>query len=111
MNDPWTESSSASLGDSTESITLVDESTFCISEASGDILAARPHGFFFRDTRFVSGLTLRLDGERLEPLDAVSADPFSATFVSRSRPPRGRPIPRCSCFVTDTWGTECAKRS
>ncbi len=89
MNDPWTESSSASLADSGEMVTLVDESTFCISDARGEILANRPHGFFFRDTRFVSGLTLRLDGRPLESLDAVTIDPFSATFVLRGRPPAG----------------------
>ncbi|MBK5289416.1 MAG: amylo-alpha-1,6-glucosidase [Acidimicrobiia bacterium] len=90
MNEPWTESSSASLTNVGDLVTLVDESTFCISDSSGDIAAGHPHGLFFRDTRFVSGLTVRLNGQRLEPLDAVTVDPFSGTFVSRIPPPAGR---------------------
>jgi glycogen debranching enzyme len=71
-------------------VTLVDESTFAISDASGDIEPRGAHGLFFRDTRILSRLELRVDGFRLEPLAAVNADPFSATFVSRGAPSGAR---------------------
>ena len=42
-----------------------------------------PHGLFFRDTRFLSELRLRVNGEWPEPLAATTTDPFSAAFVLR----------------------------
>jgi len=60
-------------------VTLVDESTFAISERTGDIVAGSAQGLFFRDTRLVSRLELRLDGAPLEPLASFSPSP--------SRPP------------------------
>jgi len=71
-------------------VTLVDESTFAISERTGDIVAGSAQGLFFRDTRLVSRLELRLDGAPLEPLASFSPEPFSATFVSRTQPAPGR---------------------
>jgi len=71
-------------------VTLVDESTFAISDGNGDIEPGGAHGLFFRDTRVISRLELRIDGSRLEPLAAVNENPFSATFVSRAVPSGGR---------------------
>ena len=71
-------------------MTLVDESTFAISERTGDIVAGSAQGLFFRDTRLVSRLELRLAGAPLEPLASFSPEPFSATFVSRTQPAPGR---------------------
>ncbi len=35
-------------------VTLLEETSFCISEASGDIVPGVAQGLFFRDTRFIS---------------------------------------------------------
>jgi glycogen debranching enzyme len=70
-------------------VTLVQGSSFCISDRSGDISATLAQGLFFRDTRFLSRLDLIVDGARPEPLAAESTTPFSATFVLRTRPRRG----------------------
>jgi len=71
-------------------VTLVEGSSFCISSASGDLLRGSPHGMFFRDTRFLSRLELKLNGQTPESLAASPMDPFSAVFVARSHPRAGR---------------------
>ncbi len=71
-------------------VTLVEGPAFCISERSGDIVPGTPQGAFFRDTRFLSGLELRVNNQRPEPLSAERASPFAGTFVLRSRPPEGQ---------------------
>jgi len=48
------------------------------------------HGLFFRDTRFLSELRLRVNGAPPEPLSATTGDPFSGTFVLRDHPRPGR---------------------
>jgi glycogen debranching enzyme len=67
-------------------VTVLEETTFCISEASGDIVPGGAQGLFFRDTRFISRLELRLDGELPEPVAVQPNDPFRCTFLAR-RPP------------------------
>ncbi len=79
----------ASAGGPT-TVTLVEGSTFCISTAAGNVLPDAPMGLFLRDTRVLSGWLLDVDGERLEPLTVGSEDPFSAVFVTRSRPRPGQ---------------------
>ncbi len=64
-------------------VTLLEETSFCISEASGDIQPGGAQGLFFRDTRFVSRLELRLDGEPPEPVAVQQSDPFACTFLGR----------------------------
>jgi glycogen debranching enzyme len=86
---PWTTTASASLGGDVRAITLVEGPAFAISSTSGDMLAGFPHGVFFRDTRFLSELSLRVNGQRPEPLAATSTDPFSAAFVLRDQPRAG----------------------
>ncbi len=90
VGSPWTSSASTSLGADTSSITLVEGPAFCISSHAGDILPGLPHGLFFRDTRFLSELRLRLNGTWPEALAATTMDPFSATFVLRDQPGPGR---------------------
>jgi glycogen debranching enzyme len=87
---PWTfAGESASLQAGAGTVTLVEGSSFCISGRSGDISPGSPQGLFFRDTRFLSRLELRVNGQQPEPLAAELTDPFSATFVLRSRPRPG----------------------
>ena len=89
--DPWTfAGESVSLGQPGGTVTLVQGSAFCISGRSGDIVPGTPQGLFFRDTRILSRLELQVNGAHVEPLAADSTDPFSATFVSRTRPRPGR---------------------
>ena len=91
MAQPWTfEGESVSLSSGSGTVTLVEGSSFCISGRSGDISPGSPQGLFFRDMRFLSRLELRVNGAQPEPLTAEITDPFSATFVLRSRPRPGR---------------------
>jgi glycogen debranching enzyme len=70
-------------------VTLVEGSAFCISDRGGDIGHGMAQGLFFRDTRFISWLELRVNGAAPEPLAAEGTDPFSATFVLRAQPRPG----------------------
>ncbi len=72
------------------SVTLVEGSAFCISLASGDMMASHPHGLFFRDTRFLNELSLKVNGDWPEPLASHLIDPFSAAFVLQANPEPGR---------------------
>jgi glycogen debranching enzyme len=65
-----------------DTISILDGSTFLVSDLRGDIEASpdQPHGFFFRDTRFLSRWTLTANGS---PLDVLSTDEnqyFTAQF-------------------------------
>src|SRR5918911_2646436 len=65
-----------------DTISILDGSTFLVSDLRGDIDASpnQPHGFFFRDTRFLSRWTLTANGS---PLDVLSTDEnqyFTAQF-------------------------------
>lgn len=90
MPDPWTTSASASLAAGDGVVTLVEGSAFCISTGAGEIDPYQPQGLFFRDTRFLSELRLRLNGNHPEALAATNPDPFSGVFVARGRPAQGR---------------------
>ena len=92
MADPWTfTGESVALEDPGGRVTLVEGSSFCISGRSGDIAHGTPQGLFFRDTRFLSRLELRVNGAPPEPLAAATTEPFSAMFVARARPRQGHP--------------------
>ena len=89
MVDPWTYAEeSVSLGDAGSLVSLVEGSTFALSGRSGDIVPGFPHGFFHADTRYISQLQLRVNGQVLEPLTVASDEPFAAVFVQRTRPRR-----------------------
>ncbi|HZB22817.1 MAG TPA: glycogen debranching N-terminal domain-containing protein [Gaiellaceae bacterium] len=65
-----------------ETISILDGSTFLVSDLRGDVVASpdEAQGFFYRDTRFLSLWRLTVDGE---PLDALSTDDlayFQAQF-------------------------------
>ncbi|HEX9467435.1 MAG TPA: glycogen debranching N-terminal domain-containing protein [Acidimicrobiia bacterium] len=90
MSQPWTSTASASLGGDSGVITLIEGPAFAISSSSGDMVTGFPHGVFFRDTRFVSELRLRVNGQWPEPLAATTTDPFSGSFVLRDQPRVGQ---------------------
>src|SRR5213595_668261 len=89
MSQPWASTASASLGGDRGVVTLVEGTAFAISSPSGDLEPGFPHGLFFRDTRFLSELRLRVNGQWPEPLAATTLDPFSAAFVLRDHPRAG----------------------
>ena len=71
-------------------VTIVEGSSFCSSSANGDIVPELPYGAFFRDTRLVSRWTLLIDGAPVEPLSAMSPQPYRAVFVGRAGHVPGR---------------------
>jgi glycogen debranching enzyme len=89
MSQPWASAASASLGGGRGIVTLVEGSAFAISSISGDMEPGFPHGLFFRDTRYLSELCLRLNDARPETLAASNVEPFSAAFVVRDQPHPG----------------------
>jgi glycogen debranching enzyme len=72
-----------------EVITLVEGTTFCLSDRSGDVAPGGPHGLFVRDARILSRWQLHLDGRPLQPLTVLGTDAFAARFIAR-RPPLNR---------------------
>jgi len=89
VSQPWTTNASATLGGDGAGVTLVEGTAFAISLASGDMVPGFPHGVFYRDTRFLSELRLRVNDQWPEPLRAAATDPFSAEFVLRDPPRAG----------------------
>jgi glycogen debranching enzyme len=75
---------------SSGTVTLVEGTSFCLSDPRGDIEPGAPQGLFFRDTRILSGWRLRLDGQPVEPLAVVPHAPNRATFLGRALPHPGR---------------------
>src|SRR5256712_2041428 len=65
-----------------DTISILDGSTFVVSDRRGDIDAGpdQPHGLFYRDTRFLSRWILTLEGRPLEVLSTDDVDYFSAQF-------------------------------
>ncbi len=76
----------AQIGGSGETVTLVDETTFSISNSSGDIVPEGALGLFFQDTRVISRCELLINGARTQKLAVDQSEPFHATFISRSKP-------------------------
>lgn len=68
-------------------VTLVEGSCFCISAANGDIHSELPRGVFHEDTRILSGWSMTVNGQSLEPLAAETKEPYRALFIGRV--PRG----------------------
>jgi glycogen debranching enzyme len=66
-------------------LTILEGSTFCLCDARGDIDgSASAQGFFTEDTRFLSLLRLRMNGERPLPLSHGKVEYFSAAFYLRN---------------------------
>ena len=64
-------------------VTIVEGSSFTLSERSGDIRPGGPAGLFVLDVRAISSWQLRVDGRPLEALSVSVTEPYAATFVSR----------------------------
>lgn len=78
-----------STGGSGGQVTLVQGTTFCLSDPTGDVHPGSVHGLFVQDTRVLSGMVLRVDGEVPQPLTRQGAEPWSATFIGRHAPRPG----------------------
>src|SRR6185295_6786474 len=64
-------------------LTILDGSTFCICADDGAITEGA-HGFYADDTRFLSRLSLRINGEPPMPLSAGKVEYFAASFFLRN---------------------------
>ncbi|TKA02199.1 amylo-alpha-1,6-glucosidase [Actinacidiphila oryziradicis] len=71
-------------------VTLVEGTSFCLSDPAGDITPGAPQGVFFRDTRILSAWQLRLDDRGVESLTVIAEEPYRATFVGRALPAPGQ---------------------
>ena len=91
MSEPW---SSGELppgqGAACSPVTLIEGSTFCISEPGGDIVPDRSQGLFVRDTRMLSRWELTVDGIEPQPLSVQHAEPYAASFLGRMPPRAGK---------------------
>ncbi len=65
-----------------DEISVVDGTTFVVSDALGDILPGSEHGFFRSDTRFLSALALTVDGERVVLLSSRATSPRTAAIYA-----------------------------
>ena len=62
------------------SITINRDDRFLVCQPDGRILGAADDGFFSRDTRFISGYELRINGRRPQLLNSAPIQFFSARF-------------------------------
>ncbi len=84
MNGSWQfRGASADVGGA---VTLVEGSSFCVSDSNGDISSGSPHGVFFMDTRVVSTWRVTVNGDDLDHLAVFSREPHHATFIGRGKP-------------------------
>jgi glycogen debranching enzyme len=70
-------------------ITILEGSTFCICDELGDVGSWPTSGFFTDDTRFLSTLTLTVNGRKPLLLSSGKVDYFSAAFYLRNPPVDG----------------------
>jgi len=75
----------AAAGDG-DVVTLVEGSSFCVSDAGGTISSDSPHGVFYMDTRILATWSVAVDGHDVEPLAVFTRTPHHATFLGRGRP-------------------------
>ena len=88
MGEGWTFAGEATQSGG-DSVTLIERSSFCLSERGGDLVPGTPHGLFHRDTRILSVWQLRLDDEEIDPLSVIAQEPYEALFLGRARPRPG----------------------
>lgn len=91
MATPWVHAGGPAGGRITgDLVTLIEGSTFCISEDGGHIRPGQAQGLFVRDTRFLSEWEVRIDAQPAESLTVQGVEPFAATFIGRVPPLPGR---------------------
>ncbi|MGN6609691.1 MAG: amylo-alpha-1,6-glucosidase [Jatrophihabitans sp.] len=77
-----------------EQVTLVEGSSFCVGDRTGDLGRSRAQGLFVRDLRLLSRWELTVDGAALLPLSVQCDVPFAATFLAQpAHAPDGGPLP------------------
>jgi len=89
VTEPWSSGDTPPGQGACSPVTLIEGSTFCISEAGGDIVPDRSQGLFVRDTRMLSRWELTVDGIEPQPLSVQHAEPFAASFLGRMPPRAG----------------------
>jgi glycogen debranching enzyme len=90
VTDPWNFASEPPVADGGGTVTLIEGSTFCIGDASGQVFPDRAQGLFVRDTRVVSGWRLTIDGTEPKALAVHQDAPYAATCLGRLPPKPGR---------------------
>ena len=77
MSTPWSAGEVPASPGRPGTVTLVEGSTFCISQSSGDILPGEPQGLFVQETRVLSGWSLIVDGWPAESLTVQQAGRYA----------------------------------
>ena len=91
MTTPWSsDTEPASDSGVADTVTLLEGTTFCISERGGDIQPTGNQGLFARDTRVLSRWTLTFNGIAPTVLDVQRLEPSHATYLERIPPAAGR---------------------
>lgn len=72
--------------------TCVQGESFVVSGPGGDVVPGTDQGLYVRDTRFLAGLVLHVDGEPVQPLHGGLTGPGTATFHGFVRPARSRAV-------------------
>ena len=91
-------------------VSLVEHTSFAVSDRAGDILPGTYHGFFVADTRFLSRFVLRLDGKRLEPLASGGEHHGAGTFYLANPRLSGVPPSTISVFRDRVLAGHLAER-
>lgn len=73
-------------------VTCVSGESFAVSTSTGDVLPGTDHGFYVRDTRFLCGLELLVDGRSPEPLNGGVTGSGRASFHAFVRSSRSHEI-------------------
>jgi glycogen debranching enzyme len=86
---PTFDAASGSLAAPGGSVTLLEGSSFAVSDHVGDMSPQRQQGVFYRDTRILSTWRLTADDEPLHPLAVLPEGTYAASFVTRAAPRPG----------------------
>jgi glycogen debranching enzyme len=97
---PHLESSLVEPATNLDQVTVIEQTSFAVSDGRGDMVPGGSHGFFISDTRHLSRFGLRLGGKRLERLSAANAQHNSAAFYL-ANPPVGRLGPNTLAVFRD----------
>lgn len=84
-------------------ITCVRGESFVVSSHDGDVIPGTDHGFFVRDTRFLCGLEVFVDGAHPSPLNAGVTAPGRASFHSYLRRSASHEVDPTLLMVRRRW--------